>query len=419
MSLSGGVLGTAGHATHFVLLPALAGLVLLWRATGSGNPTAYLGSGFFLGLGMLMKQNGALFVGFGAIWLVWVGWSRKSMTTGPFLKNCGAFFSGASAPLLVMLLLLWHGVVLEKFWFWTFDYARTYGGQNPGLDLAWRRLVQRMPSVELPAFYAAFFGLVALWSRRARWPAALFATALLVCSLVAIVPGFHFRSHYYVLLMPVLALLTGAAVQTMVELLVGFQFSFLAAAPVLAFAFLFAKGVARERELFFQLSPSLACRQLYGSQPFPEAITIAEYLRAHCPPNDRIAVLGSEPEIYFYAQRHSATGYIYTYPLMERQLYARQMQDEMKKEIEAGRPRYLVQVRTWTSWRTRPGASAVISKMCDSLTPPDYELAGSADIFDQEPHVEWRWGQETLHRATNAAISLLIFRRPDQNAEKQ
>jgi hypothetical protein len=25
------------------------------------------------------------------------------------------------------------------------------------------------------------------------------------------------------------------------------------------------------------------------------------------------AILGSEPETYFYAHRHSATGYIYTY----------------------------------------------------------------------------------------------------------
>ena len=48
----------------------------------------------------------------------------------------------------------------------------------------------------------------------------------------------------------------------------------------------------------------------------------------------QLRVLGSEPEIYFYSHRHSATGYIYTYALMEPQKYARQMQEEMIREIE-------------------------------------------------------------------------------------
>jgi hypothetical protein len=42
----------------------------------------------------------------------------------------------------------------------------------------------------------------------------------------------------------------------------------------------------------------------------------------------RIADLGSEPEIYFYAHLHSATGYIYTYGLMDEQKYAWTMQRE-------------------------------------------------------------------------------------------
>src|SRR5207249_1900763 len=111
-------------------------------------------------------------------------------------KACVAFFFGAAAPLLIMFILLWRTGVLEKFWFWTFDYARAYGMQNPGLELTWRQIMQRMPPVERPAFYAALFGLVALWRKRHLWPAALFATGLLLCSLLAIVPGFLFRPHY-------------------------------------------------------------------------------------------------------------------------------------------------------------------------------------------------------------------------------
>jgi len=41
-------------------------------------------------------------------------------------------------------------------------------------------------------------------------------------------------------------------------------------------------------------------------------------LRAHTAPTERIAVIGSEPQIYFFAQRHAATGYIYMYALTSR-----------------------------------------------------------------------------------------------------
>ena len=43
----------------------------------------------------------------------------------------------------------------------------------------------------------------------------------------------------------------------------------------------------------------------------------AVILREHSAPDARIAILGSEPEILFYARRHSATGYIYMYDLLE------------------------------------------------------------------------------------------------------
>ena len=68
----------------------------------------------------------------------------------------------------------------------------------------------------------------------------------------------------------------------------------------------------------------------------------------------RVAVIGSEPEIYFYSQRRSATGYIYTYALMEPQPYAQTMQREMMAEIESSRPEYLGWVGYDNSWNVRP-----------------------------------------------------------------
>jgi len=81
-----------------------------------------------------------------------------------------------------------------------------------------------------------------------------------------------------------------------------------------------------------------------------EAQAVGEYIQQHSTSDTRIAVFGSEPEIYFYAQRPSATGYIYSYALMEPHPAALVMQREMAEEIETNHPAYVIAVRNKLSW---------------------------------------------------------------------
>src|SRR5262249_40232451 len=127
--------------------------------------------------------------------------------------------------------------------------------------------------------------------------------------------------------------------------------------------FLFAVGayVANEWDYFFSISTRELSRSRYGMNPFVEAPEIGRYIEAHTNPTDRIAVLGSEPEIYFYAKRKSVTGYIYTYGLMERQKYSQRMQDEMIEEVRTGLPKYVVYVGAPTSWLVQaPGERILV-----------------------------------------------------------
>jgi hypothetical protein len=99
---------------------------------------------------------------------------------------------------------------------------------------------------------------------------------------------------------------------------------------------------------------------LYGTELFPEVETVAAYIREHSKPDAQIAVLGSEPEIYFLSHRHSATGYIYAYPLMEPQPFAGAMQREMIREIEANSPEFMVFVNQNFSWVQAPLSDTTI-----------------------------------------------------------
>jgi len=176
----------------------------------------------------------------------------------------------------------------------------------------------------------------------ARKQHSFFTFSFLGFSFAAVCTGLYFRNHYFVMLLPAVSLLAGVG-------LAGMAKTFLR--PALA-VFVAGVGISLflQRGYLFAMDPTQASAAIYGENPFPEAQTVARYLRVQSPPQARIAVLGSEPEIYFYADRHSATGYIYTYGLMEPQKYAARMEDEMIGEIEQSRPEYVVYVSSPPSW---------------------------------------------------------------------
>ena len=70
LSASPSVLGFAGHATHFVLLPVLGGTLLLCSSTDRQALGRLFASGLLFGTGLLMKQPAVFFASFGAIYVV-------------------------------------------------------------------------------------------------------------------------------------------------------------------------------------------------------------------------------------------------------------------------------------------------------------------------------------------------------------
>ena len=58
----------------------------------------------------------------------------------------------------------------------------------------------------------------------------------------------------------------------------------------------------QERTFCFSWTPQQACRRIYGPNPFLECPLIADYLSQHTTPDQTVAVIGSEPEVYFYVK---------------------------------------------------------------------------------------------------------------------
>jgi hypothetical protein len=380
LAVSPSVLGFAGHATHFVLLPVLGGTWLLLKARDRQAYGCLFTSGLLFGLGVLMKQPAVFFALFGAIYLVSNNLHRRFRLEKILLRTL-IFSAGVILPLGITCLLLWRIGVFDRFWFWTIDYARQYGSLV-SFSQASRNFFYSAKEVIVagwPIWTLAGIGLVAgLWERRTR-PIAAFLLGFLFFSTLALCSGFYFRLHYFILVLPAVSLLAGVGVGRLSDLsedrLVVVRFI-----PILILGFALAWPILAERKFFFEASPADASRMIYPEAPFVESIRVAEYLREHTTRNDTIAVLGSEPQIYFYSDRHSATGYIYTYGLMETQKYASQMQQEMIREIERARPKFLISVVMPDSWLQRPESERLIFTWANEYAAQNYTVAGFVNM---------------------------------------
>jgi len=415
LSTSPVVLGTAAHATHFVVAAALAGLLLLLRGEDSGKPVLFFCSGFLLGMACLMKQPGAFFGLFGFCLLVARG-AREREQWRIHCRRIALFSIGLAAPLALTAVILWQAGVFKRFWFWTIVYARIHAAEIPWsigrLNLG--RFLRSLSFTSDGLFWlVAGLGMASLALVKGEPRKKFWLAGFLIFSGVAVCLSNNFSTHYFVMLLPALCLFAGQAVSVAMHWArARTPDAAWAALPAGLFVSMWMLAVFHHRAIFFALGPDQVCKKIYRANPFLECREIGRHLREHSPPDARIAVLGSEPELLFSAGRHSATGYIYMYDMIEPQPYAGEMQRDMIRQIEEARPEYLVFVKIPASWDLRAdfqrAAGTAVMTWMPQFTRDFYEPAGLVIV---KPDSEYDWGRDALNRPPIQDLFISIFKR--------
>jgi Dolichyl-phosphate-mannose-protein mannosyltransferase len=406
--------GLAGHATHLVVLFVCMGTFSLLQAEQKSSRAWLFVSGAAFGTAVLMKQHAAVFCLASTAWLL----TRNLKTKSLGFIALAIFCSGILLPLMLTAAVLAHCGVWHRFVFWTIDYARQY--------------VSIMPLRTLPKMFADGFGPIfssATWIwllgtvamplvffKMPNRRAVAVGAGLLLAGLAAATPGFYFRGHYFLMLMPGLALLVAALLLELAARLKQFpQIPPLRFLPPCLLLLIVGEMALRNGVEWFLMPPDALSRKIYGANPFSESAAVAGYLRAQMSPTDTVAVIGSEPEIFFLAHRRSATGYIYLYPLTEGHALSSQFRHEFIREIEDARPRYVVYINTVNSWCSgvTPGET---EKAVDELNiwwnryAQNYQITGLVDVHDDAPS-EFFWDKELANRTNTDPANLYILRR--------
>jgi dolichyl-phosphate-mannose-protein mannosyltransferase len=417
LSMSTAVLGLAAYAEQFVVIPVLAGTLVLWRALERQSSLGLVVSGVLFGAAFVIKQSGGAFLGF-AVVSVLADAARSAPGEGEprweprrAAVRVGALVGGALLPLLGVCVTLLVAGTFPTFWFWTARYAGEYVRATP-VEEGLAHLLTGSTDIlrsSWPTAAAAALGLSALFWDDAFRRRRRLVVAFLAFSLLAVAPGLYFRPQYFILLLPALALLAGLAPVAVAR---RFGDRHRRAVLVLGLALAMIPPLVtlyRDRRVLLQSTPITVSRRVYGLNPFPESVEIANYIRQRTAPAEPIVVLGSEPQIYFYAHRRAATGYIYMYPAVESHRYASAMQRQIIREIEAASPAFVVLVRASASWRTSADADVTLLTWFENYVR-NFERVGVVDILSSQV-TRYVWDEAAVHYSPRSTVWLEVYRR--------
>ena len=228
-----------------------------------------------------------------------------------------------------------------------------------------------------PVYVAALASLLALRSshiggaretRRLGW-----AWGWLLSSVPAVAASGYFRQHYFVLAAPPLALLASAGLVAIARTLPDWFRQRAWLAPVASLVFI-AHAVVHGWWYFGPGGPEAKMHRIYGTNPFPEAPALGDWLARRSDAQPVVFLYGSEPEVLFHADARSASRYIYVYPLNMALPSAATRQREVLDALRADPPRYVVATFCDASLLEQPGTPQILKPGLRELLDRDYEL---------------------------------------------
>lgn len=299
--------------TEQIMLPFL--LLALWsfqKGIDKGSPRWLLASGLASGIAFLMKQVAVLpalaLLGFLALRAI----DRKDWrrSTG----EIGAMAAGIALPILATAIYFGALGLLDDLYDWVFRLNSTRVRQD------WesgRAQLDNFDPVLTPWTYVALGSLILYpFLPRGKRGWHLLIVAWTFANLVGAKTGLRDFPHYFVPVLPGIAILAGACISSVSERLVTVIKGAPWLRPALAMGVaigLFAWQADDYADFYFASTPAEMARAEFGPQGeqiFARSEEVASYVRVTTKPEDEIMVWAPEAQIYFLSERRAATRYL-------------------------------------------------------------------------------------------------------------
>ena len=336
LSANASVLSQASNTEILMLLPTVFAAWMAWRAFGKNSLLYFWLVGIGVGLACLFKQVSAVLF----IWLIALLAIHQCSSKQKLQYLCMASF-GATLP-WVPIIAYYIAVgeineLVDSVLLHNLRYATALS-----IEEGWHRLKNAlsMQAVSFGFAWISFFYIffpTSVYRRERLW-----ITLLAITSFMGVSIGLYYRPHYFIQLLPALCAGAGLGISSWINRYS--NHSHRTFARVAALILIVIPPVISNWNLLWADTGQEKSRLLYGCSLFRDSEYIANRIRSVSNIDDTIFILGSEPQILFYANRKSATRYIFLYPLSGNFPDVRKRQLQAMQEIRNSDPKVIVLV---------------------------------------------------------------------------
>ena len=342
LSIGVAAFGTNANTEYFMLLPMVGALVSFTAGHQSGNLGFTLLAGFLAGLAVMTKETSIFCLALLPL-LIAVPQIRSDgfrvIRDAKLWRMLAALFAGAVAAGLVVASPFVITGSLGDFFQSVVLYAALYVGEGSLGDKLWALAGAPvyLMTVAGPLVLLSIAGVAYLY--RTNSSAAPLLIGWAVASVAGIIVVGRFYAHYYVILLPAMALLVPVGVTQLRELrtsalktcLVSLVLPLSLFLPILINGAIYVQPDHDAR--YLAKFRGVAAVEFHVDSP-----SLAAYLAEHTGKGDFIYNLGFQSELYFYANRPSPTRFLFDHPFAVNHDF----ELEAVADLENNKPLYIV-----------------------------------------------------------------------------
>jgi len=362
--------GFSASVEMFMLLPVVASLLLCISGSEKERYSLFFFSGLFSAAAFWIKQPALIFTFFLLIYII-ASWMKQHHSVP--VKGLVGFFTGFFLLSSIISFYFYQKDIMNELVYWSFIHSLAYASSASYFSAISYLLIQlRDMFFSNPGLWS--IGLIALIiivlkKIKNRW----IVVGFLISSFIAAAHSPLMYRHYFALLCPAAALAGGFGCSYLNNTIKKNGKNMIVGTGTLILIIIILP-ILLNYNYYLTNTPEQTCRFLFPGSFFPESSSIGGYLQNHTTPDDKILILGSEPQILVYANRKSATRHLFFYHVVGPYKRAGDFQRQIFEDIYSNKPDWAVVNNNIRSWAPNVKKSIQFIRRLKYFLHENYEM---------------------------------------------
>ena len=416
VSLTPSLSGFTIQGEHGVAFFISLGIYAYSYCARSTNWKYYFLTGIALGCAFMVKTSGLFLVLWGGIAIVidfFLDGNKRSVKE--FFRRTLIYSGGVFLVVGILFLIIAMKGSFNEMIYWSYEIPKKYVGQIKWEDgKTYLEYTYKAITNDYKFFWMhAALALSVVFLKNIPWRLKLVSISLVGFSTMTIFPGYYFYGHYWIQILPGLSIMAGLTFYSINDLLknrLGIKTDKMKYAYVSLFIILSLMHLNKLKDYYFNPNYDRILRTVYGNNPFPETMRIADFINANSKPEDNIVSIGSEPEIYFYTKKNCPSRHAYFSALVVDVPEHKEWQREFVRDVEKAKPRYIIFYNHSISLMVQPNTDRYIWEWYDKYIK-DYNMIGCVDMIDGYMVANYVWREKLAGYQPQGKNLIYIYER--------